>query len=107
MRKYTISVLVALLITLQSFAASTLSSVTSSDDDLSLKQCETVAKACLSAGFERSGAPGKAFWHDCMKPALLGQTVTGVNIDSKDVVACRKFKIAKMQKELKELQQAH
>lgn len=103
MRKL-ISVLIALVITQQSFA---LSNATSSDsDDLSSNECAIIAKACLSAGFDRSGTPGKAFWHDCMQPALLGKTVTGVNLDSNDVIACRKSKISKMQKELKELQQA-
>lgn len=113
MRKYhTAFALIAILITQQSFADVTSTSnttsaaVTSSDSDTSLKQCENIVNACLNAGFARTGGPGKAFWHDCMKPVLLGQTVAGVNIDSKDVSACRQFKITKMQKELQQLQQS-
>lgn len=108
--------LIALLVSQQSFADDavtqsnpTPAAVTSSnsDDDSSLKECQTIANACLSAGFSNGGDSGKAFWHDCMKPILLGQTVAGVSIDAKEAIACRKFKIEKMKKELKQLQQIH
>lgn len=100
MRKYhALFALIALLITQQSFA------VGPNGDRAPLKECENIAKACISAGFVREGGPGKNFWHDCMKPVLMGQTVSGVTIDPKDVTACKQFKMKKMQKELKQLEQ--
>lgn len=69
------------------------------------KSCEMIANACLSGGFVKAGDPGKTFWRDCMKPILLGQTITGVNVSAKDAMACRQYKIAKMKQELKEFQQ--
>jgi len=39
-----------------------------------------------------------------MKPLLYGKTVNGVTMDKKDIKECRKAKISKMKKELRELQ---
>lgn len=69
------------------------------------KQCAMIAKACKQAGYERQGAPGKDFWHDCMKPVLMGQTVTDVNVDQKVVDKCKKDKIKDLKMDLKDLQQ--
>jgi hypothetical protein len=68
------------------------------------KSCATLAKACKKAGYSRKGESGK-FWFDCMKPILLGKTVSKVKIDASIVKACRDKKITKMKKELEELQQ--
>jgi hypothetical protein len=95
MRKYQAAfATLVLLFAQQSFAESEIDS--SGLDDSTTPSCETIANACLSAGYARDGAAGKAFWGDCMKPALLGQTVSGVSIEHKDAVACRKFKIEKL-----------
>lgn len=64
--------------------------------------CGTIAKACKSAGFTRGG--DKKFWHDCMHPLLIGQSVKDVTIDPGQVKACRDKKIGDLQDELKELQ---
>ena len=95
MRKYrVITTLLAITITQCSFAA----------DDMSSKECDTIANACITGGFTDAKTPDKSFWQDCMHPILLNKTVTGIEVDAKDVVACRKAKIAKMKIELKELE---
>lgn len=71
-------------------------------DEASNPQCEMIAKSCLDAGFDRQGPPGKAFWHDCMKPILFGKPVSGVTVDSQTVHACRAFKIKNLQQQLNE-----
>ncbi len=69
----------------------------------SYQSCRTIVKACLNVGFAKE-AKGRNFWIDCMKPLLLGKKVKDISIDEKEVTACRKFKIEKMKKELKELE---
>ena len=71
------------------------------------KPCVAIAKACRDAGFGRGESDGKKFWKDCMKPVILGQTVTGVKgIDANTVKMCRSDKIANIKKELQEFQKA-
>ncbi len=70
------------------------------------KPCATIAKACLDAGFVRMATQGKQFWHDCMKPLILGQTVSGVTVDPSVVQTCRANKIDQLKKELDEFQKA-
>lgn len=72
-------------------------------DEALSPDCEAIAKACLDGGYPRDGGPGKAFWHDCMRPILFGQTVTGVTIDAKVVRNCRNFKIKNLQEQLDQL----
>lgn len=67
-------------------------------------ECHKIAKACIAAGYTRHSSSGKLFWKDCMKPILLGQTVSGVTVSSSDVTTCKSLKIKKMQNELNELQ---
>jgi hypothetical protein len=75
------------------------------DQDMSgSKPCATIAKACLDAGYTRDENASKKFWHDCMKPVVLGKTVDGVTVDAATVKACRTDKITEMKKELKEFQ---
>lgn len=69
------------------------------------KSCEAIANACLGAGYARTEITGKRFWHDCMKPILLGQTVATVTTDPTMVQTCRAHKIEELKKELQELQQ--
>jgi hypothetical protein len=68
------------------------------------KPCATIASACKSAGFTKGGDKGKMFWMDCMKPVVMGQSVKGVTVDAATVKSCRTDKIARMQKEITELQ---
>lgn len=94
MLKYrAISTIIVLFLTQYSFAMD----ASKDPDDMSFKQCGTIAKACKKAGYS-----GKKFWMDCMKPVLLNETVKGVKLDESDVKACRDFKIAKMEKELQQ-----
>lgn len=95
-----IFIVFAFLMTQQTFAEMTAMTTEPASSD-----CEMIAKACLDAGYSEKGKDGKAFWYDCMKPILLGKAVDGVNIDQKNVVACRQFKIMDLQNLLKELQQ--
>jgi hypothetical protein len=114
MRKsFTILTAIFLCLTQQAFADVSMdptmqksagSSSTFTTDDMSSKECAHIAKACIGAGYVRRGA-NRTFWRGCMRPLLLGQRVTGVNVNSQDVMACRNFKIKKMQEELKNLQQ--
>lgn len=74
-------------------------------DDSSSAECDRIANACLTAGYNDSNA-GKKFWHDCMRALLINQTVDGVTVSNTDVAACRDFKITKLQQELQDLQNA-
>lgn len=64
------------------------------------KACMKVAHACKAAGFGKD----MKFWKKCMKPLLYGETVKGVTIDASDVATCRTDKIAKMKKQISELE---
>lgn len=69
--------------------------------------CKIIAKACLDAGYAHvPAAAGKQFWKDCMKPTVLGKAVAGIQVDAKDIKACRKNKIKQLKVELKELKSA-
>src|SRR5687767_13176854 len=68
------------------------------------KSCDTIATACLNAGFTRADTADKQFWQNCMKPVVLGKTVQGVEINAKTAKACRMDKITELKKELKEFQ---
>ncbi len=106
MRKLSIiSLLLALLMTQSSFADEDKMSPANAKEGNEMKPCAMIAKACAKAGFERKGADGKSFWKDCMQPLLMGKTVAGVELDKKQVKACRDVKISKMEKELQELKQ--
>ncbi len=94
----------AVIATFVLFLTQTSFAVAAGDNDSSFKQCDTVANACKSAGFTDEGTGDKSFWFGCMKPVLYGTTVNGVSIDKKDVEVCRKAKIEKMKKEVKELE---
>src|SRR5258708_6927695 len=96
-------VLVALLSAQQIFADD---AQDMSGDAAAGKPCAPIANACMTAGFGRMEAAGKRFWMDCMKPVIMGQSVSGVTVDPAMVKACRSYKIDEMKKELKELQKA-
>lgn len=69
-----------------------------------IKECEAIVDACKSAGFTDEGTGDKSLWFGCLKPVLHDKSVNGVTVDKKDVKECRKAKIAKMKKEIKELE---
>jgi hypothetical protein len=98
MRKRSVIIAIFTLFLAQSSFAATMG------DDNSTSQCDAVASACKKAGFTDEGTGDKSFWFGCMRPVLLGKTVKDVTVDAKDVKECRKAKIAKMKKELTELQ---
>lgn len=89
--KYPLALLAAIVFVSPAFA----------DDS---KECASIAKSCLDAGYTSNDdvTTGKQFWMDCMKPLVLGKTVSGVTVDPKDVKACRAAKIKNMEQELKE-----
>lgn len=68
--------------------------------------CAAIAKACSSAGFEKTETAGKQLWQDCMNPILLSKTVKGMTVDAGIVKDCRFHKIEELKKELKDLQNA-
>jgi hypothetical protein len=70
------------------------------------KQCEAIARACVSAGYVEKNSTGKEFWKDCMKPILMGQTVKGVNSTPAQAAGCKALKIENMENELQEFKQA-
>jgi hypothetical protein len=90
-----ILILAAMLTTSQVFAQ---------DFDMDSHACSTIAKACIQKGFVRTPTIGKRFWQDCMKPLILGQTVSGVTVDPLVVKTCRMNKIQELKMELNELQ---
>jgi len=99
MRKHSIIIALSTLFFIQTSFA-----LTFGGDVLSNKQCDAIAETCKSAGFTDEGISEKSFWFACMKPLLYGKTVNGVTMDKKDIKECRKAKISKMKKELRELQ---
>ena len=92
----TILMLMAMLAAQQVFAAGSASD----------QSCSTIADACLAAGFVKTESTTKGIWNDCMRPVILGKTVSGVSINASVVKSCRADKIKELQTELKELQQA-
>ena len=68
------------------------------------KACESIAKACVDAGYTRADTADKKFWQGCMKPVILGQSVQGVTIDAKTATTCRTDKIEELKKDLNELE---
>lgn len=91
---------ISLVLTL---AAIITSSVAFAHDPNHGKACDTVANACLKAGYVRSESATKGIWDNCMKPLMLGQTVKGVKVDANITEACRTDRIAELQQELKDL----
>ncbi|HEX4045374.1 MAG TPA: hypothetical protein VHZ76_06905 [Gammaproteobacteria bacterium] len=70
------------------------------------KACESIAKACKNAGYTRNGAAGKEFWHDCMKPVMLGKSVANVSVDADTAKACRSAKMKELNENMNDLQKA-
>ena len=70
------------------------------------RSCSTIADACLAAGFVKTESATKGIWRDCMRPVILGKTVSAVSIDASVVKSCRADKIKELQMELKEMQHA-
>jgi hypothetical protein len=95
--RYSLAVLATLLIVQPVFA-----NEMSSND----KPCATIVKSCLDAGYTRDDTDGKQFWQDCMKPLVLGKTVSGIMVDIKDIKTCRTAKIQELKQELLELKKA-
>jgi hypothetical protein len=102
MRKIHIALVLATAFFTQSVFAHDEDLATSSD-----KPCSAIVKACLTAGYLRTDSPSKAFWHDCMKPVVLGQTVAGVTVDPATVKACRTNKLEELKNELQEFEKAN
>jgi hypothetical protein len=92
----TVLMLMAILAAQQVFAANSASE----------KSCSTIADACLAAGFVKTESTTKGIWHDCMRPVILGKTVSSVSIDASVVKSCRADKIRELKKELKEMEHA-
>src|SRR6185295_17454700 len=88
--------LMAILAAQQVFAA----------DSAGDKSCSTIADACLAAGFVKTESATKGIWHDCMRPVILGKTVSGVSIKASVVKSCRADKIRDLKMELKEMEHA-
>lgn len=102
MRKiYSVMLIIASLMSLQVYADDTQSMPMDSSGD---KPCLMIAKACVAAGYVIKDSTNKRFWQNCMKPILLGNTVSGVKVDAAMAKTCRAHKIQEMKMELKELQ---
>jgi hypothetical protein len=48
--------------------------------------CMSIMQACNAAN---AGKPKQEVWKTCIKPVLDGQSVSGVNVSSNDVQACK------------------
>lgn len=68
------------------------------------KACAAIVDACKKAGYERGDNANKRFWHDCMRPVLMGETVKDVNIDPGLAKQCRTDKIDQLKKQLKDFE---
>src|SRR5258706_5744971 len=71
------------------------------------QSCSSIADACLAAGFVKTESTTKGIWHDCMRPVILGKTVSGVSINAAVVKSCRADKIKDLKMELKEMEHAN
>lgn len=77
------------------------------NSDKESRPCLNIVKACLAGGYTREATgPNKNFWLNCMKPALLGKSVSGVNFSKHDVKTCRQVKIEQLKQELGQLRNA-
>ncbi len=97
-----ILMLTAILATSQVFADDAAGMSAGSTD----KPCGMIADACATAGFARTETPNKRFWQDCMRPIILGQTVSGVTVDAATVKACQTSKVDELKQDLADLQNA-
>ena len=93
---YKFSIIVLFFISQATFTAQAISST--------LKPCETIAKACLKAGYLQRESGYKTFWMDCMKPILMGKSVENVKIDQETIQSCRSVKIDALRKELNDFE---
>jgi len=96
----TILAIIAIVTTQQIFADNVSGMPADSSGD---KSCSTIANACLAAGFVKTESTTKAIWHDCMKPLILGQTVSGVTVDSSVAKSCRVHKIKELKNGIKRI----
>ena len=103
MNKIRIVLMLATIFSTQQVFANDVSDMSA---DSSSKPCAVIANACSAAGFVRTETSGKRFWQDCMKPIILGKTVSGVTVDTASVKACRVNKIEELKSELKEIQKS-
>lgn len=101
MRKIRIVIMLVAMISAHQVYADDLASTTHGG-----KPCETIASACLDAGFVKTESADKGLWRNCMKPIILGKTVANVKVDAYVAHACRMNKIDEMKIELKEFQKA-
>lgn len=106
MRKIKAIILLSAIICSQQVIADDTMMNSVTDDSMANNPCTTIVKGCLAAGFSRTETPGKQFWHDCMKPILLGQTVATVTVDPTVVQSCRAHKVTELQSELQDFQKA-
>lgn len=65
--------------------------------------CDSIAKACKSAGYAKEEGD-KTFWQDCMFPVLLNKSVKNVTIDADTVKQCRTDKIKEMKDKIDKLE---
>ncbi len=64
--------------------------------------CRKIEDACKAAGFVKGEhTQGKRLGHDCVKPIINGQTVSGVTVDAVTVKDCRAEKAAAKSKHAK------
>lgn len=70
------------------------------------RSCAAIAKACMKAGYSEHGSMNKNIWFGCMKPIILGKSMSGVMVSASQVKACRMDKINEIKRELKEFENA-
>lgn len=102
--RYVLTLLISTVLMVPTVFADNASGMTV--DTSSDKSCSTIADACLAAGFVKTESTSKGIWHDCMRPVILGKTVSGIKVDSSVVKSCRMHKIEELKTELKEMQKA-
>jgi hypothetical protein len=98
LKKYGLVLIASMLVAQPIFADDSMDS----DDKL----CASIAKACVDAGYKHSAGEGKYFWQNCMKPLILGKTVSNVSIDTTAVKECRTAKIKQLSHLLDALKKA-
>ena len=58
-------------------------------DAQAARPCKTIVEACLAAGVIQNGASRQVMLEQCVKPVISGQGVSGVNVDSSVIQACK------------------
>lgn len=53
------------------------------------RPCQPIVKACILAGVIQSSASRQVMFENCVKPIISGNSLSGVQVDSSVINACK------------------